>query len=105
MKSILYICDMKSAEILKILKEDKNFLKDNFGVNRIALFGSFAKNTNKEESDIDFFVELSHPSYNSLMNLYGYLEVKFQSKIDIVRKGPHLSEKFIKSIQKDLIYA
>lgn len=96
---------MKSFEIVEILKNDKKFLYDNFGVISIALFGSMAKNNNNSESDIDFFVELKTPSYNSLMNLYTFLELKFDSKIDIVRKGPHLSENFIKSIEKDLIYA
>ena len=96
---------MKSAEIIKILKEDKNYLEENFGVNSISLFGSFAKNKENTNSDIDFFVEFNKPSYDSLMNLYAYLELKFQSKIDIVRKGPHISEKFLNAIQKDLIYA
>lgn len=96
---------MKSVDILKILKEDKNYLEENFGVISIALFGSFAKKTENNSSDIDFFVEFNKPSYNSLMNLYAYLEQKFHTKIDIVRKGPHLSEKFLNTIQKDLIYA
>jgi hypothetical protein len=39
-----------------------------------------------------------------LMGLYTYLESKLCLKIGIVRKGPHVSERFLKHISKDLIY-
>ena len=94
---------MNSNEIIKILKPEKQFLKDNFGVERIALFGSYAKGIQKMDSDIDFFIELQKPDYSSLMGLYLYLEAKFDSKIDIVRKGPHLSKRFLSNIEKELI--
>jgi len=38
------------------------------------------------------------------MGLYAYLEKKLNAKIDILRKGPHISERFLKQIHKDLIY-
>lgn len=94
---------MNSNEIIKILKPEKQFLKDNFGVERIALFGSYAKGIQKMDSDIDFFIELQKPDYSLLMGLYLYLEAKFDSKIDIVRKGPHLSKRFLSNIEKELI--
>ncbi|MFZ4106605.1 nucleotidyltransferase family protein [Flavobacterium sp.] len=95
---------MKKEEILNVLKNDKQFLKDNFGVERIALFGSYAKESENTESDVDFLVEFKKPSYDYLSGLYEYLESKLNSKIDIVRKGPHLSKRFLNTIEKDLIY-
>jgi predicted nucleotidyltransferase len=95
---------MNKDEIIKALKADKQYLTDNFGVASIALFGSYAKGLENMDSDIDFMVEFSEPSYSLLMGLYTYLEDKLQSKIEIIRKGPHLSERFINSIQNDLIY-
>ncbi|MGL2993297.1 nucleotidyltransferase family protein [Flavobacterium sp. TSSA_36] len=95
---------MKKEEIINALKGDKQYLAENFGVASIALFGSYAKGLENKDSDIDFIVEFSVPSYSLLMGLYTYLEDKLQSKIEIIRKGPHLSERFINSIQNDLIY-
>lgn len=95
---------MKKDEIIKVLKADKQYLTENFGVASIALFGSYAKGLENNTSDIDFMVEFSEPSYSLLMGLYAYLEDKLQAKIEIIRKGPHLSERFINSIQNDLIY-
>lgn len=95
---------MNSKEIIEIVKNERQLLKDEFGVEKIALFGSYSKGNPKKNSDIDFYVELKKTDYSLLMNLYNFLEKKLNSKIDIVRKGPHLSERFIKNIEKELIY-
>lgn len=95
---------MNKDEIITTLKSERQFLKDNYGVESIALFGSYAKGLEQNSSDIDFFVEFKTPSFNSLMDLYTFLESKLNSKIDIVRKGPHLSKRFLTHIEKELIY-
>ncbi|TRX35771.1 toxin-antitoxin system toxin subunit [Flavobacterium sp. ZT3R18] len=95
---------MKKDEIINTLQTDKQFLKENYGVVTIGLFGSYAKGLEKPDSDIDFFVEFNEPSYSLLMGLYSYLENKLKSKIEIVRKGPHVSERFLNNIKNDLIY-
>jgi predicted nucleotidyltransferase len=95
---------MKKDEIIDILKNDKQFLKENYGVVNIALFGSYAKGLENKDSDVDFIVEFTAPSYSLLMGLYSYLENKLNSKIEIVRKGPHLSKRFLDTIENDLIY-
>mgnify|MGYP001794818776 CR=1 FL=1 len=95
---------MKKDEIINTLQTEKQFLEDNYGVVSIALFGSYAKGLENSESDVDFFVEFKTPSYSVLMGLYAYLENKLNSRIEIVRKGPHLSERFLNTIKRDLIY-
>ncbi len=95
---------MKKEEIIEALQTDKQYLKDNFGVVSIALFGSYAKGVEKSDSDVDFFVEFREPSYSFLMGLYVFLENKLKSKVDIVRKGPHISERFFNTIKSELIY-
>jgi len=95
---------MKKEEIINTLQSDKQFLEDNYGVVTIALFGSYAKGVENKDSDVDFIVEFKEPSYSLLMGLYSYLENKLNSKIEIVRKGPHLSDRFLNTIKNDLIY-
>lgn len=79
-------------------------LREAFGVEEIALFGSYAKGIQTSTSDIDFLVTLKKPSYNLFMGLFLYLENKFNHKVDLVRKGSHLSQQFLNYINKDLIY-
>lgn len=96
---------MTGEEIINELKKDKNLLAQEMGVQNIALFGSYAKNSQKEDSDIDFLIELKELSYTDLYNAYAFLEKKFPGKkIQLVRKGPHVSDKFLKSIENDLMY-
>jgi len=95
---------MNKQEIIDSIRADKFFLEKEFGVEEIALFGSYARDIQTKDSDIDILVSLSKPSYSKLMGLYIYLEKKFNTKVDIVRKGSHLSQRFFNHISKDLIY-
>lgn len=99
-----YICDMNREEILDFMRKNKGFLEEKMGVKRIALFGSVARGEMKKGSDIDIIVELKEPKYSLLYNLLIYLEKNINAPIDLVRKGPHLGDKFLKSIEKEMIY-
>jgi predicted nucleotidyltransferase len=91
---------MNKQTIIESIKAEKPY----FGVEEIALFGSYARGEEKADSDVDILVRINKPSYNLLMGLYAYLEKKLNTKIDITRKGPHISERFLTQINKDLIY-
>lgn len=95
---------MNKQIIIEFIKAEKPYLQKQFGVEEIALFGSYARGEEKSDSDVDILVSLKKPSYSLLMGLYAYLEGKLNMKIDIIRKGPHVSERFLKFINKDLIY-
>jgi len=95
---------MKKETIIEQIRNDKKFLEEKFGVEQIALFGSYANNTQTEDSDIDFFVSFKKPSYSAIIGLYKYLENKLNAKVDVVRKGPHLSQRFLNTIHKNIYY-
>lgn len=44
---------LNQHHILSYLREQKDFLETEFGVTKIALFGSFARNEERPDSDID----------------------------------------------------
>ena len=71
--------------ILKQLQLNSQTLKD-FGVNQIGLFGSYARNEAKEDSDIDFLVDFATEEKNlhNLVYLGEFLEKLFERKVDIV---------------------
>jgi predicted nucleotidyltransferase len=91
--------------ILDLLRSERTFIKSNFGVVSIGLFGSYAKDEQNPESDIDFIVELSSPSFNNLAGLQIFLEKKFDKKIELIRMRKGLSELFIERINKEVHYA
>ena len=50
----------KREEIISKLNELKPWLQKEYSVREIGLFGSFADNTQTDESDIDILVELEN---------------------------------------------
>lgn len=91
-------------EIIEILKREKPFLRQNFGLLSIGLFGSYAKNQSNPDSDVDLLVELAEPRFDLLAGLQIYLEHRFQKPVEIIRKRKNLSEGFLKRIEKDILY-
>ncbi|TXI93817.1 MAG: hypothetical protein E6Q33_02300 [Neisseriales bacterium] len=96
---------MTKIEILDYLTAHKAEFKEQFGVIRIGLFGSFARGEQNEDSDLDLAVEIAKER-KSLKNFFGFkreLEVQFGRKIDLVIESafkPLVSEQ----MQKDIIY-
>jgi uncharacterized protein len=92
-------------EILNTLRSERTFLKNEFGVINIGIFGSYVKGQQQDDSDIDFFVEFEKPSFNYAAGLQIYLENKFSKKIELVRKGAKVNRRFAERIKGDVIYA
>jgi len=94
---------LSKEDIIKFLSENATLLKDRFGVTNIALFGSFARGEETEESDIDFLVEMNEPTFSKLAGLKNFLEEIYKREINVVRKHSRLKPRFLKIISKDLI--
>ena len=78
---------LNSDKILKIINANQQDIKK-FGVKSIGLFGSYATNKQKPESDIDFLVEFKKgkKTFDNYMDLKFYLENLFDCNVDLVIK-------------------
>lgn len=75
---------MNKQEIIEFLVSHKQELNKKYGVTRIGLFGSYARDEAKEGSDIDIAVEIeSKNKYRSFFELKRYLEKNFKNKVDL----------------------
>lgn len=74
-------------DILARLQELKPILYRDYSVKQIGLFGSYADDTNNEDSDIDLLVEFEKPIGWKYFSLEIYLENIFGRKIDLVTKN------------------
>jgi predicted nucleotidyltransferase len=97
--------NLDKTEIINFLKSNKAFLREKYGVVSIGLIGSYARNEQKEDSDIDFLVELTEPNFHFLAGLIIYLEENLGKKVDLVRKRDRLRKSFMRRIEKDILYA
>ena len=75
---------LSRERILRILQEEKPLLSTRFGVERIALFGSYAADAANEQSDIDLVVHLNRPLGLNFFGLANYLEEKFGYPVDLI---------------------
>jgi uncharacterized protein len=91
--------------IIRIIKRELPYLRDQIGVERIALFGSFARGGAHEDSDVDILVSLSKLLGFSFIQLADYLEEELDRKVDLITtttlemgsadpRQAHIAEKF-----------
>ncbi len=75
-----------------------------FGLIRIGIFGSVARNENDENSDLDIVVELEKPSLSIMYNLRESLRTLFGCNVDVVRFRESLPPTLKSNIQNEAIY-
>jgi len=89
------------GEIKKIILKNKIILKK-YKVKSIGLFGSYVRNEQREDSDIDFIVEFEDPTFDNYMDLVFTLEELFKKKISLVTPGS-LSPYLKPYIEKEIV--
>lgn len=89
-------------DIKKKLLEQKDYIREKYGVVILGIFGSFARGEQTEASDIDILVELERPIGLEYFELWDYLEKILNCEVDLVRKKI-LREELRDEILKDTI--
>ena len=69
--------------ILDFLERHRETLHQ-MGVRRIGLFGSYVRNEQNENSDIDFLITMESISFAAWMDVWNYLEDNLGCEIDLV---------------------
>lgn len=93
-------------ELLKFLRDNKEYLQKHFHLTKIGVFGSFAKEQQTPESDVDILIEMEDETKNIFdlkWELREFLKKQFNREVDLC------GEKYIKPyakyyILKDAIY-
>lgn len=76
--------DPEVAKYIRKLAELKPSLAKKFKVAEIGIFGSFARNSQDEESDVDVLVKFYEPIGLRFFDLVEYLEKELGRKVDLV---------------------
>jgi len=97
---------LTQENILNFLSENKLFLREQFHVVKIGIFGSFARNEQNPDSDIDILIEMENNVsnvYDLKWNLREFLKNQFQRDVDICN-SKHIKPYAKNYILKDAIY-
>jgi hypothetical protein len=71
-------------QVIKLLRENSPYLAAQYGVKRIGLFGSYAKGSPAEASDVDVVVEFDRPIGLKFVEFAEYLERLLGRKVDVL---------------------
>lgn len=93
---------MERRDVEKILKDQKDFLLQKYYVGKIGLFGSFVREEQTENSDIDILVEFIRPVGFEFVELKEYLESIFNRPVDLVTLNaikPYMKQEILNEVQ------
>ncbi len=91
------------ATISSILKKNKERLAAKYGLTTIAIFGSYGRNQQTEQSDVDIVVDFNRPVGLEFIDLANELEQLLHRKVDLVSKKG-IKPSYLKQIEKELKY-
>jgi predicted nucleotidyltransferase len=78
------ISDMGRQQVLATLRAQRPLLRERFGVSRLALFGSVARDEARLDSDVDLLVEFDRPvGLFRFLELQNHLETLLGRSVDL----------------------
>lgn len=91
-------------ECLSKLATFKKEHGDQYGITRLGVFGSVARQEDTNISDIDIVVELEKPTLSLMYKLRQALSLLLGRTVDLVRMRDSLRPVFKSTIQKEAIF-
>lgn len=90
-------------DIKKILKSNKARLTSKYGFSGMAIFGSYGRQQQTEDSDIDILVDFQKPIGVEFIDLADELEALLHKRVDLVSKNG-IRPAYFKQIEPELSY-
>ncbi len=96
---------LKQNQILSSLRSYKEEHCNDYGIEEIGIFGSYARDMAKENSDVDVFVKLKHSNLFLLSRIRIELEELLGIHTDIVQLRDKMNTYLKKHIEEEAISA
>jgi len=94
---------MRREAALKVLRVHKQELEERYGVTRLGIFGSVARDEAADESDVDVIVEMA-PDLFGRVSLKEELERILGAEVDLVRYWRRMNHYLKSRIDKEAYY-
>jgi len=95
---------LRRKEVLRILGLHKDELASRYGVTRLGIFGSMARDEAAEASDADVVIEMQKPDLFYMVHIKEALEEALHCPVDIVHYRKRMNTFLKKRINKEAIY-
>jgi predicted nucleotidyltransferase len=93
------------SEVLKVLSNFHRSHSKQFGITRIGVFGSAARDRLARDSDVDVVVELERPDLLLLVGIKQELEELLGRPVDVVRYRRDMNPFLKRHIEQEAVYA
>ncbi|MCB9138820.1 MAG: nucleotidyltransferase family protein [Caldilineaceae bacterium] len=94
---------MNRNDVLDTLSNHKEELAAKYGLSRLGIFGSTARDEATERSDIDIVVEMPPDAYQ-MVHMKDELEEMLLSSVDLIRYNKYLNPRLRERIDREAIY-
>lgn len=99
---------MATADLRKVVLEELKRLKPDlerqYGVTKIGIFGSVARNEIRGDSDVDVVVELREPDLFYMVHIKEMLEERFKRPVDVIRYRGMMNKYLKARIDREAVY-
>ncbi|MFZ0240168.1 MAG: nucleotidyltransferase family protein [Desulfobacterales bacterium] len=96
---------MTTAEVISVLNRYKLSHQKKYGIKRLGLFGSTARGSATDRSDIDIIVELEKQDFFFMIGIKQDLEEQLGSRVDIISYRPSMNPFLKRRIDQEAVYA
>jgi predicted nucleotidyltransferase len=96
---------LSREDVLRELRNHMPLFERLYGVTRIGIFGSVARDEPRKNSDIDVVVEMREPDLFYLVHIKETLEKVLQRPVDVIRYRDKMNRYLKARIDKDACYA
>lgn len=95
---------MNRKEVIKYLKKFKEENKNKYHIERLGVFGSVARDTANDNSDVDIVVVLTKQDLFEIIGIKQLLEESLKFPVDVVSYREKMNSFLKKRIDKEAVY-
>jgi len=90
--------------ILQELRRIKPDFEQRYGVTKIGIFGSLARNEIREDSDVDVVLEMREPDLFYMVHIKETLEERLKMPVDVIRYRTMMNSRLKARIDREAVY-
>lgn len=95
---------LRRDDVLRTLAKFRDLKREEFGIVRIGVFGSVARDEIADASDVDVVVEIAQPDLLTLVGIKQELEELLHRPVDVVRYREQMSPLLKGRLKREAIY-
>lgn len=95
---------MSRSEVIEVLKQFKRNHGSQYGILRIGIFGSVARDQASDTSDVDIVVKTETPDPFNIVHIKEDLQEQLNLRVDIVRLRETMNPFLKNRIEKEAVY-